>query len=149
MVARLGEAGAVCLGLVTAEAALELLMRAGARSASPSHSSTSWLLCTGQEAAPTLCCTTTYWPPPPPSLRRALARVCCPGCCNMDTVTLQFADLGSREGYPHCNCKSAAVSRWQRRICSGHKTHKLWCCQYYNNIGVCFVSAAASPTMYL
>ena len=88
MVARLGEAGAVCLGL-TAEAALELLMRAGARSASPSHSSSGsgWLQWTGQEAAPTLCCTTTYWPPPPPSLRRALARVCCPGCCNMDTVT--------------------------------------------------------------
>ena len=44
-----------------------------------------------------------------------------------------------------CHCKSAAVSRWQHRICSGHKTRKLWCCQYYNNICVCFVSAAASP----
>ena len=89
MVARpaagLGEAGAVCLGLGTGPAlTLELLMRAGARSASPSHPSPSWCLWTGQVAAPTRCCTTTYWPPPPPSLLRALARVWCPGGCNRD-----------------------------------------------------------------
>ena len=42
-----------------------------------------------------------------------------------------------------CHCKSAAVSRWQHRICSGHKTCKLWCCQYYNSICVCTYSSSS------
>ena len=45
-----------------------------------------------------------------------------------------------------CHCKSAAVSRWQRRICSGHKTHKLWCCQYYNSICECTYSSSSYNT---